>query len=125
DRRKRRSSRHSEQPLAGNQISAEQTPLYRASSDRMLLLKTEAVQARRNAIRKDRTKLLRRRNYRSSSALAKVNVHTIGPCTKTTPPACRNLDHLCKTTFAAVSAQSGHSRRVTELVMNFAGCWQA
>lgn len=41
----------------------------------MLLLKTEAVRAPRNAIRKDREKLNRRRRYSRSSALAKVIVH--------------------------------------------------
>lgn len=76
DRRKRRSSRHSEQPLTGNQVSAQQALLCRASSNRMLFLETEAVQARRYALRKDGTKLLRSRCYRRNSALAKVIVHT-------------------------------------------------
>jgi transposase len=38
--------------------------------------KLKTVQARRNPIREDRQKLLRRRHYRCNSALAKVTVHT-------------------------------------------------
>jgi transposase len=51
-------------PFSGNQVSAQQTPLCRASSDRVLLLEIEALQARRYARRNEA------KNYSAVVAIA-------------------------------------------------------
>jgi transposase len=58
------------------QISARQASICPAPSRGMLLLKAQAVPTHRNPLRKNGTKLSRRRHSRSYRPMAAASVHT-------------------------------------------------
>ena len=67
--------RHSKQPVTGAQIPARQASLCSTPSRGVLLLKTQAVQARRNALRENRSELSGCRNPCSYHLMDAISVH--------------------------------------------------